>query len=88
MMTANESRALGFIVDDTCYPWLAYKGPRFSPTEKQEVLTDTEAQLRDALRNAGIPGIHPDFIEGRKEALEACEKPASMRPDAIRSRPG
>lgn len=32
-MTKAEAEARGFTVDTTCYPWFAYKGPRFEPTE-------------------------------------------------------
>lgn len=39
----------GFEVDTSCYPWIAYKGPRFQPTETKECLTDLEAELCDAL---------------------------------------
>lgn len=38
-MTASEAEAQGYTVDRTCYPWLAYKGPRFEPTETQAVDT-------------------------------------------------
>lgn len=35
----------GFAVDCTCYPWVAYKGPRFNPEVWGHVRTDTESQL-------------------------------------------
>lgn len=44
----GEARERGFTVDTTCYPWFAFKGPRFAPTEKRECFTDDEAALRVA----------------------------------------
>ena len=38
-ITARHAEALGFTVDRTCYPWFAYKGPRFQPTEITNVVT-------------------------------------------------
>lgn len=32
-LTAAELQRQGWTIDRRCYPWLAYKGPRFSPTE-------------------------------------------------------
>lgn len=40
---AQEARAQGYIVDESCSPWVAYKGPRFNPTEWFYLLTDTES---------------------------------------------
>lgn len=42
--SAAAAKALGFTVDDTCYPWVAYKGPRFSPVLFYLVPTDKEAK--------------------------------------------
>lgn len=42
-VTAGWARRHGFTVDSYCYPWLAYKGPRFNPTETRQCLTDSEA---------------------------------------------
>lgn len=44
-MEPNEARERGFTVDTSCYPWLAYKGPRFAPTETAECYTDQELEL-------------------------------------------
>ena len=46
----NRHKAVerGYVVDDTCYPWVAYKGPRFQPTELIKCLTDLESELLDA----------------------------------------
>lgn len=41
--SAAEARAAGFKVDETCYPWLAYRGPRFNPIESITIPTDGEA---------------------------------------------
>lgn len=49
-MTAEEAREQGFAVDDTVYPWLAYKGPRFSPEKSFLVYTDMEATIRNQPR--------------------------------------
>lgn len=38
-LTAREAEALGFTVDRHCYPWFAYKGPRFQPIEVARVKT-------------------------------------------------
>lgn len=38
-MTAEQAELEGFVVDRHCYPWLAYKGPRFDPTEHFDVDT-------------------------------------------------
>jgi len=41
-MTKSEAEAQGFTVDTHCYPWLAYKGARFAPTEKFEIEPEPE----------------------------------------------
>lgn len=41
----DEAQAQGFVVDTHCYPYLAYKGERFRPTETQEVYTELESEL-------------------------------------------
>ncbi len=40
-----EALAQGFIVDDCCNPPVAYKGPRFQPTEYQLCYTPLETAL-------------------------------------------
>ena len=42
-----EAKALGFSIDDTVYPWVAYKGPRFRPTAIETVYTILEANLME-----------------------------------------
>lgn len=41
----KKAEAEGFTVDTHVYPWFAYKGERFSPTEKAECLTDRESAM-------------------------------------------
>ena len=48
-------RDAGFIIDEHCYPHLAYKGERFNPTEKKQVYTELESQLIIACVNANVP---------------------------------
>ena len=31
--SAEEAEEMGFTIDRHTYPWTAYKGPRFAPTE-------------------------------------------------------
>lgn len=33
MTSAEEYEAAGYVVDRSCYPWVAYKGLRFKPME-------------------------------------------------------
>lgn len=51
-MSAETVRAMGFTVDETCYPWVAYKGPRFAPTEWHGIATDREVYARRRRRTA------------------------------------
>jgi len=57
----QQAEAAGFTVDRCCYPWVAYKGPRFQPTELHYIDTDREAEaerqrdeLADVLRRSGF----------------------------------
>lgn len=45
----SEARKCGYRVDDSCYPWVAYKGPRFNPTIWEYCYTDEEEKLRITL---------------------------------------
>jgi hypothetical protein len=45
VLTPQEAKQQGFHVDTSCYPWLAYKGPRFKPEEAHHCFTDLEASL-------------------------------------------
>lgn len=48
----NTAEREGYTVDTHVYPWLAYKGPRFNPTETKQIATDKESDLRNALAAA------------------------------------
>jgi hypothetical protein len=44
-MTRQDAEAAGFTVDQSCYPWFGYTGPRFNPTQRVDVYTDLESEL-------------------------------------------
>lgn len=44
-MTRSQAKAMGFSIDSTCYPNVAYKGPRFNVTEFAFIYTETEERL-------------------------------------------
>lgn len=44
-LAPEQAKELGFTIDDTCYPWAAYKGPRFASTEIRDCYTALEAEL-------------------------------------------
>lgn len=81
----REAQAQGFVVDDTCYPWVAYKGPRFATLEAHEIPTDKEAEAdkapgsaeRDAMRLFEACMTVVDFAQrGRvaeRHEIETCE---------------
>jgi hypothetical protein len=50
MISLSEAKKRGFKIDDTCYPWVAYKGNRFLPKEFETVSTNLESQLIDTLQ--------------------------------------
>lgn len=52
-LTKAEAEKYGYIVDTNCYPWQAYRGPRFEPFEMRDVHTDIEAELLLALAVLG-----------------------------------
>ncbi len=39
-VSAKTAERRGFTVDRHCYPWFAYKGPRFAPTETVLIRTE------------------------------------------------
>jgi hypothetical protein len=41
----DDMRALGFTIDNHCYPPLAYKGERFRPDETHQCYTELESTL-------------------------------------------
>ncbi len=67
-LTREEALAAGFIVDDTCYPWVAYKGPRFAPTEIIDCYTELEARLMRGKTTL----IIADHVWGRGKTREAA----------------
>lgn len=51
----DDLRQQGYTIDDTCYPWFAYKGARFAPEgETHQCYTDIESALIKMLRVQGI----------------------------------
>ncbi len=50
-ITPAQAVAEGFDVDRSCYPWIAYRGPRFNPDVYRECMTANEAELVDAFRS-------------------------------------
>lgn len=78
-----EAEHQGYTIDKTCYPWVAYKGPRFAPTSMRYVFTDLETQLGNAVRamlTATDPVQDPNGLNGayliavaRPRALEAVK---------------
>ena len=65
MRTAEAARDDGKTVDVTCYPWYAYKGPRFVGRHENEgeyVLTDLEAELLAMLREV-YPMLYGMLLE-------------------------
>jgi len=42
---ADEMKSQGYVIDDHCYPWVAYKGPRFNPTEIHYCYTEMESSF-------------------------------------------
>jgi hypothetical protein len=63
---AEHYKAAGFIVDTTCYPWIAYKGPRFAPTEYKCIKTDLESQLNAQVQRHSYinPSLHAQMAAG------------------------
>lgn len=41
-LTAEEAEEMGFTVDRCTYPWFAYKGPRFEPTDTIPIVTPAD----------------------------------------------
>lgn len=44
----------GYTIDTSCYPWFAYKGPRFAPTDRRDCYTDLESELLREQESQGI----------------------------------
>ena len=41
----DDAKRDGFTIDSHCYPWAAYKGERFRPTEIHSCFTELESLL-------------------------------------------
>ncbi len=61
----TEARRLGYKIDDAVYPWVAYKGARFSAdSDWGYVRTELEAQLAEALEENQWEGAGSDSYLG------------------------
>jgi hypothetical protein len=60
---AAAAKAEGFTVDRHCYPWVAYKGSRFNPSECKYIRTDDECEL------ALLRTQNEKLVEAADEAL-------------------
>lgn len=74
-MTRAEALAAGFTIDNGQRP-IAYRGPRFNPTDKADVRTEHEeallariTRLRAALQEIAASDLHPHPTEIAIEAL-------------------
>lgn len=72
ILSREEAEASGWIVDTSCYPWVAYKGARFKPDDSMRVLTDLEAELTKALRTV-LKGIDKQLVQVGMAALAKAE---------------
>jgi hypothetical protein len=68
-MTPEIAEREGYTIDRHCYPWLAYKGPRFKPEDSQFCYTDREAAMLKAL-NAIVRDSQDEW--SREFALDAA----------------
>ena len=69
-LTIEEAKKQGFTIDDFCYPHVGYKGSRFAPDEKVDVLTETETHLLEACHEIVLKHAH----------WNSCYKDISERP--------
>jgi len=80
--TKAQAKAAGYTVDESCYPWIAYKGPRFQPTEHFAIMTDREAALDEALtayaatprQSADSGRVGDEMVEKAREAYFNASK--------------
>ena len=59
-----DLKALGYTIDNTCYPNIAYKGARFSPVEWFDVLTEKEHDLLSAAKEV-VKVVTSDKLRGK-----------------------
>ena len=77
----------GFIIDDTCYPWFAYKGPRFQATEYHWCYTDLESKLiRANVYQIRLHGgtKHYDFTTFRSDTVYMSREHAEKHAEAFK----
>lgn len=78
-LTVEQAEATGFTVDKHCYPWTAYKGPRFSPDEFKPIVTPAWPAVDESVRVGAVQqrmlldlflalGEDGDFFEDMIEA--------------------
>jgi hypothetical protein len=70
-MLPSVARNMGYTIDNHCYPWVAYKGPRFRPDAIGYCYTDVEEICLRALGQ-----IENDSED---ELSRLCAKEASIR---------
>jgi hypothetical protein len=70
MLTPAQATAEGFTIDRHCYPWVAYKGSRFTPHEIRACFTDDEANLLGALKLMVQRWDSSDIEKGANPALD------------------
>jgi hypothetical protein len=75
MLTPKEARVQGFQLDTTCYPWVAYKGPRFKPEVLEHCLTDVEAGLLHSLERMLGPNPGSDDREIARDSVDRARAP-------------
>jgi hypothetical protein len=75
-MTREEAIAQGFVVDTHCYPWCAYRGPRFQPDEQVDVWTDEEARLRALLAGRDATA-QSESLAGREISIGMTTMPGN-----------
>lgn len=79
-MSKAQAKAAGYTVDESCYPWIAYKGPRFQPTTHVAINTDRESDLERALAAALREKPAPEGEVREVEAALSLAPPAQVVP--------
>ena len=83
IVDSKSARDNGFMVDSCCYPWVAYKGPRFNPKEYYVIPTDTEFALKNALHMQGVFVEQRDVYDfHRKFSVPMANKPSFLDGEA------
>jgi hypothetical protein len=78
-ITIQQAEDHGYTVDTTCYPHIAYKGPRFNPTEIARVYTAIEAYML-AQQDAGK-------VDGCRFCGMSSTDPCPECPDPVAAQP-